>query len=228
MSWLLWREYRLNRLLAYVGLGLMLIPYIMMTCAVIYRLARGWDVPNLVEALGYLALYSIALSQVAVVFMGGNAIAGERLDRSAEFVAVLPISRLHRIVSKLLISSIATAITWLPNLLLLLMVSAVGSFNQREVAAAITMITFTAITAFTAYAVAWMVSSFQTSPTFSVVAGLMTPFLVFTSIQLFSILVLEIKDPYPAIGVAYSVICGVIAVTSFSVGTWHFLQRIEP
>ena len=82
MNWLLWREYRLNRaILAFCSL-LIFLPYVAAAAAV----ASGEDrVSAFFEA--YLA--TTACSAIIIAAMTGNSIAGERSDRSAEFVAYL-------------------------------------------------------------------------------------------------------------------------------------------
>ena len=103
MKWLLWREYRLTRLIRIVGAVLMVLPYV---GALVLLVAASWasEPPAIggpspsraVVLFGGGALYSILLSLLTLTFLGGNAFAGERADRSAEYLAYLPLSRLRR------------------------------------------------------------------------------------------------------------------------------------
>ncbi len=120
MSWLLWREYRTNCLIVYVGLGLFFVPYLFLAVVLLYRLLRDMGQMDMSDAITVAAMASIALSQLTLVLLGGNAIAGERADRSAEFVAHLPISRRQRVVSKIILSVLAAVLVWGGNLLILL------------------------------------------------------------------------------------------------------------
>ena len=99
MNWLLWREYRLNRPILIVGAFLLLLPHVI----VAILLWRGVQIPaeNQPHPFCGTAFYSIAISQLTVLILGANAIAGERADRSAEYMVYLPVSRSRRLLAKL-------------------------------------------------------------------------------------------------------------------------------
>ena len=73
------------------------------------------DVPYWKVCLGFASVYSIGIAQLAVALIGGNAIAGERVDRSAEFQAYMPIPRRKILSAKLLLAMAMVAVIWLPN-----------------------------------------------------------------------------------------------------------------
>ena len=66
---------------------------------------------------------SLGLSLITFAMLGGNAIAGERADRSAEFLAYLPVSRWSILVGKSLIALAPAAGIWMVNLALLFLVT---------------------------------------------------------------------------------------------------------
>ena len=66
------------------------------------------------------SIYSLIISQLAIALIGGNAIAGERADRSAEFLCSLPITRKRILASKLLISLAIILVIWLTDTMLLM------------------------------------------------------------------------------------------------------------
>ena len=80
MSWLLWREYRRNRWILAAGAAGVLLPIII---AVVFDLNRS---------SGFIGAFflSCVFSQMTVALLAGNAVAGERSDRSAEFIACAP------------------------------------------------------------------------------------------------------------------------------------------
>ena len=86
MKSLLWKEFRLCWPILLVGAGLLTAPYL---------------IPLLGKSLGYsvrvdwpgAAVFSLALSILTLTLFGGSAIACERADRSAEFLAYQPIPR---------------------------------------------------------------------------------------------------------------------------------------
>ncbi len=55
---------------------------------------------------------SLALSQLTVALLAGNAMAGERADRSAECMAHVPVSRPKRMAATLILAGCAAAVIW--------------------------------------------------------------------------------------------------------------------
>jgi len=111
MTWLLWKDYRHNRLIVFAGIILLLLPYVfgfwMVLNSEASRHPGGWAF-----VIAVASLYSLGLGQVTLTLFGGNAIAGERVDRSAEFLACLPITRRKILASKLLLALMITAVIW--------------------------------------------------------------------------------------------------------------------
>ena len=65
--------------------------------------SRGWKHVN-PEQFVHAAEFNIVLIALIAAVLGGMAIAGERRERSAEFIALLPVARWHIVLSKWLIS----------------------------------------------------------------------------------------------------------------------------
>ena len=119
MKWLIWKEYRLNRLILILGALLLIAPYAVF--AVAFWRDHGLDVSwKFVHALVRDASpLSMVLSQFTLCLLGGHAIACERADRSAEFLAYLPVSRSRILAGKITLSLLCLALIWVPNLILL-------------------------------------------------------------------------------------------------------------
>jgi hypothetical protein len=84
-----------------------------------------------------------------------------------------------------------------------------------------------ALTSLLSFSVAWLVSSLQSSPTFAVCSGLITPWLVVIALQGAA----WIYDPLsfgPIVAVGYAITCPILAAVCFSIGTWYYLRRVEP
>ena len=117
MNWLLWREYRLNRLILAFGAVLILAPYLI---AVIYSglsIVLGDSIDGNFETA---AVWSFVITwALMLVLLPSNAIAGERADRSAEFISYLPLLRGRMLASKLLLSLIAFSVLLGINALML-------------------------------------------------------------------------------------------------------------
>ncbi len=224
MNWLIWREYQLSGLILAVGLGLLLLPYTIAAMVIIW----GGPIHDVVGGIALSALYSVALIQLTPVLLGGNAIAGERADRSAQFVAYLPLTRTRRLIAKLSVMLAAMAALWGVNLLVLLLT---GGFNSnispRSFDVVQYVLWYSAITGSVFFGVAWMVSSLQSSPVFAVCAGLITPALVFVGLHMANNAIGP-PNPDPYWKIAYPVVCSTLAVVCFSIGTCYYLRRIEP
>jgi len=239
MKWVLWREYRLNRLIRIVGAVLMLLPYVFVLIGLV---AAHWmserpaigapSPPNPVLFVGGAALYSMALSLLTLTLLAGNAFAGERADRSAEYLAYLPLSRLRRLAAKLLLTLGTMVSIWGFNILVLLVLyfillatpSAAPSVKPDDVLIPLGLF---ALSGLIMFSVAWLVSSLQSSPTFAVAAGLIAPWLLALALQGAAFLF----DPEEfgfIVVIGYAVAALLLAVACFSTGTWYYLRRVEP
>jgi ABC-type transport system involved in multi-copper enzyme maturation permease subunit len=234
MKWQFWKEYRQNRPI-FIALAVMIVlPHlfglaIFLIKTLIYheKLAGDWRVLFIGTSL-----YSLGLSQLAFGLIGGNAIAGERADRSAEFQAYLPISSYKILQGKLLAVLTVAAAVWTINpLIILCLLGSVllpSDINFEFVGQISAII---AITGFTFFGASWLFSSFLSSPTISVVAGLVAPIAIWSGICYVNYLVQgDVWGPntqdvllwcYCGIGLVVSAIC-------FIAGTWVFLRRVEP
>lgn len=227
MKWLLWREYRLNRLILTVAAFLMLVPYLVVLITFcVTKVNLPSHVPPWAAAIGGAAYYSVILNQLTLALLGGNAFAGERRDGSAEFMAYQPVSRGQRVASKLLLVLITCGIIWSANALVMALVW--PYLNHGLTDEAIWGCLFVLLTGLAFFGVAWLVSSFQSSATFAVAAGLIAPFLLVAVLQFVAWwLNWEVIDQR-AVATGYAIGCGVLALISFPIGTAYYLRRIEP
>ena len=233
MKWLVWKEYRLNRSIVIVGATLLVVPHLVALILAWYDagpLIQG-GMPRLWQNLVLSAGYSLVLSQLTLALLGGHAIACERVDRSAEFLAYLPLARARILAGKITLPILAAALIWGLNLLILLFIipdlwlsEARGPEVAREV------LGVAALTGFVFFCVGWLLSSLLESPSFATCGGLITPFLIATGIQALAWLF-----EYPlervlqeVIGPWYVYTCLVLAPACFVAGTWCYLRRVEP
>ncbi len=224
MKWLLWREYRLNRPILIAGSVFLLLPYVIVLI-VLWWAPVG---PDAATAFGGAAIYSVVLSQLTLAFLGGNAIAGERADRSAEFIAYLPLSRPRRLAGKLSLTLATAALFWGVNLsVLLILLSMTSDLRPVPYNDLPSVLGYIAITGLAFFGVGWLVSSLQSSATFAVCGGLITPLLIVMGLQAAAWLsAAPSLDEF--MGIGYAITCPVLAVVCFSIGTWYYLRRVEP
>ena len=232
MKWLFWREYRFNRLILIVGSLLLLLPYAIALIMLGIWWMRGS--PDLgrhgVVAITFYAaaIYSLVFSQVTMACVGGNAIAGERADRSAEFLAYLPLSRPLRLVNKLSLALVTAVLLWGVNLsIMLISATMMPQLWPAPDDGFLRAMGYIAITGLTFFGVGWLISSLQSSPTFAVCGGLITPAIVIAGLTAPAWFGDE-PDFSPFLGIGYTIICSVLAVVCFTIGTWYYLRRVEP
>jgi ABC-type transport system involved in multi-copper enzyme maturation permease subunit len=70
---------------------------------------------DLIDAIKGASAVSLGLCILMAAFIGGNAIAGERADRSAEFAAGLPIPRGKALASKAMVAVVPCMAMWAIN-----------------------------------------------------------------------------------------------------------------
>jgi ABC-type transport system involved in multi-copper enzyme maturation permease subunit len=232
MKWLVWREYRLNWLILIAGSVLLLLPYVIGLINLCWWISQGWRGSVLfLNAFYMAAFYSVILCQLTVALLGGNAIAGERADRSAEFMAYLPLSRPRRLASKLILIVTTMAVLWAVNLAVMLILPAVFPEEGHPFQNPPNVFwVYLAVTALTFFGVGWLISSLQSSPTFAICGALISPLVVYMCLYWAAwargIPLASSYDPWTGIG--YVVICSVVAVVCFAIGTWYYLRRVEP
>ncbi len=225
MSWLIWKELRLNWLI-------LVIPVLVLAlaCAIAgYQVATGRPEGEIARALFGGWGTNLYLSVLVFALLGGQSIASERVDRSAEFLACQPISRLRIVVSKLVWPAVALILVYgVHSALLAVTAAALGvlSYGPQNLNY-LPIIGLTLLLSLSTFAIAWGVSAVQNSPTYAVATGLAVPILVFTAIMLAHWLV-ESDPKEMSVFPVFLILTGTFAVLSFVGGTWYYLRRVEP
>jgi len=120
MKSLLWKDYRINRLLLIFGFVVCVGPWVI---AIARNQYLDWRYGLVIldpEFWATTASFSLGFSVATFAMLGGNAIAAERADRSAEFLAYLPVSRWTILASKSILALSTGAAIWLVNLVAVL------------------------------------------------------------------------------------------------------------
>lgn len=237
MKWLLWKDYRHNRLIVFTTLALLLTPYLIGIAVIIVGpwikegMNNGQAVywrPPWRDILYGTGAYSIALCQVGMALLGGNAIAGERADRSSQFLYSLPVTRRRLLASKLLLVLIVAATVWLVNATVFSFLNATSpGWSQHFGDEFLLGMLCIATTGLTFFCVAWCLSAFIASPAFNVCCGLLTPLVLGTSLSLVNALS-DLRAPEAVVWLWYVIACLMLSASCFATGTWQYLRRIEP
>lgn len=227
MKTLLWREWRWSRLLVIEGLVLFFLPYVI----ALVLLAWPWENKSVSQqdfanVIIGAAASSYVFSQLTLTCLGGNAIAGERADRSAEFLAYLPIAKGERLKAKLLYIAINATLIWGINWLV------IGGFHEligAKIQDFLDVAKIIAAGSLAAFGVAWAVSSFQSSSTFAICAGIVAPLVVGMSLTFVNwALEYDLKTQQHFMETVAPIACLVLGILGFALGTWYFLNRVEP
>jgi ABC-type transport system involved in multi-copper enzyme maturation permease subunit len=228
MTALLWKDYRLNRGVLLLGIALLLGPY-----AAVFPLALYGHWPSLPPVGEWSALllaasfFSLGLSQLTLALLGGNSIAAERADRSAEFLAYLPPSRLQILASKLLLALLAAGAIWAVNLSVTeLLVPALGEAldSSWDKVAPRSMLTAGTVLVFGA---SWLGSAVLNSPASATSLGIAVaavggPLLAQAACALFAS---GAREAFTSCGMIVGLTVGSLCFLS---GSASFLRRVEP
>ena len=217
MNWLLWREYRRNQWILATGAAGLFLPCL---------IAVMFSAEHTVKFIGVFMLSSV-FSEMTVALLAGNALAGERADRSAEFVAYLPWRRISTFACKLVLPALTAAIGFVVYVWCAHQLPDIATQGQM----ADLRIFFVVILVI--YGVGWLASSLSSSVAYASCIGFIAPYLIFFCQSLiYSIrgVSLDIgnKDDHETFLLAYAMIGVPVAIVCFSIGTWNYFRRSEP
>lgn len=226
MKALLWKDYRINRLILFLGAAFIVGPYAVVLLTLWLDPQRASSAMAWADLLIGACQVSLALSLVTAATLGGNAFAGERADRSAEFLAYLPPSRLKILLSKAALSLSAMAGIWVLHLIVMLVLvpSFLGDRSLRwdPTSATETLAALSAVL----FGIGWGASSFLESTSNAASIAFGAPVAVgavfMGSSNWFD---------WPAnedFGHYFTIACFTMGIIGFVLGTLHYLRRVEP
>jgi len=219
---LMWKDYRQNRkVMAGVGVFI-LTPYIFTASYGILESIQGREIHGGVKALlAGGAGWSIILLTLMSAFLAGNAFAGERSERSAEFFAYLPISRTRSVLSRGLVLFLVLAVCISVNIAI---IAAAYDPRDREL---LSVLKVCAPTMILLLGVAWMWSAILRSPAIAAALGIGTAMLLGGMLSMVAS-IRNLEAPETWIKPVYVVCCLAIGLPAILVGIIVGLKRIEP
>lgn len=239
MNTLLWKDYRQNvRMLIAVGV-FVVMPYLVglgisLVAAVRSHLSPGDGVgrgllyefmgPNQtwVDVMAGASVWSLCVATLAAAFIGGNAIAGERADRGAEFLAYLPIRRGPALVSKAILAVGVCTGMIIANIV----IGRICGLPMRDNPGFTNFLVVLATSALLMFGASWFCSTFLRTPAISAACGVFAPLLIAGTLLLWDYL----HGSANAIttGRWYSPIAAVVGGGLFITGSLYYLRRVEP
>ncbi len=221
MRWLLWREYRLSRLILVAGTVGILLPHVIVA---VQSLVDG-EHPE--AFLAWLA--SQLFAEITVALLAGNAIAGERADRSAEFIACLPLPPRHLVASKLLLGLIVVAVIWSLRLIAWTVGPNIEFFGD---------IGSVPIQLLVIYGASWLFSSIQPSAVIAASLGIVASWTIVGCAAWFTYSKYEepikpvadmsahmqehVLEPAMVLYAMYGIPVGIVCIC---IGTWSYVRR---
>jgi ABC-type transport system involved in multi-copper enzyme maturation permease subunit len=221
---LLWKDWRVNRIVIAGSAILIASPYA--TAALLeyfYPSAKGGLFVGFRQSLSMAAIMASVVTVLMAAVFGAAAFASERRERSAEFLAMLPVTRRTVVFAKLLLAGSCVAAMWLLNVAVL---KALGAKDETTGALHI----FGPVILM-AFGVGWLFSTFLTSP--GVAAGISIGGTIFSTWALAAMVskAMEelnreyLKDVVELTVQVWTIGAGVLCLF---IGTVYYLRRVEP
>jgi len=226
MKALLWKDYRVNRVVLIVALVVLLAPLPAMSviCEIErLRTGRATDWYEVVIAASSVAL---GFSIVTVTLLGANAFAGERSDRSAEFMTYLPPTRPLKLASKAMFA-LSSGVMVAAVILLMAFVLAplVGERSIQSDALRRDMMSSLFPAAVACFGCSWCASSVLSSPTYAAGVGFVVPWLILFSLSAIEYGIEVAGFRFLHWWITSTTVAGGLA---FVVGCLCYVRRIEP
>jgi ABC-type transport system involved in multi-copper enzyme maturation permease subunit len=178
------------------------------------------------DTLYHVANVALTMTGLTAAIFGGMAFAQERRERWAEYLAVLPVHRYQIVISKFLLSFGFLGILWSINAVVVL--AAAGTYAESPGAQTtdVLLIVLSATAAMMAFGVAWLASTFLTSPAIAVGIAAVATIACLGWPSFFPAETEKMGDVQLA---SVLILCTLAMGAACLVeGTIHFIRRIEP
>ncbi|NLE57205.1 MAG: hypothetical protein GX616_02510 [Planctomycetes bacterium] len=223
MRTLLWKDYHQNRkVLAAIAIFI-LLPYLIHVTAGLLLRSSSTQV-SLASLFWLASTTAFYMSVVAASFVAGNAIAGERADRSAEFAAYLPISRRHAVASKIIVAIGGCLFFLIVNYGVHQLAGLAQGFGSFDPLSESLWLSLT--TAVLMFGVPWLFSSLSSSSVIAAASGVVAFLLVMGICS--SGLDSSRRATADAWAMVYMVTCLIAGIGGFVIGIVYYLRRVEP
>ena len=223
MRALLWKELRNYRTLLLLSAVFMSLPYLVVVFFVNTMDGEGMPEDAWIGNLQTACVVCLGIVVVLTSFVGGNAVAGERVERSAEFMGQLPLSRRTVITSKAVFClGTCVLLGLVPVVIFIILEFAIRNapyFQEtRWPYAMITLATFL-------FGVSWLMSTMLRSPTNAAACAVFSAGAIGMGVAL---LATKTQIDSNALERGTWVMMPVIGVACFVIGIVYYLRRVEP
>ena len=175
---LVWREWRSSRTILFVALGI-----IVALLLLVFSLPQPPEtaggkisVVDRMAVVGYFATWiAVHVSVFLLPMIAANSLAGERADRSAEFIAPLPVSRSVRLVAKVVLLAAVAIALWAPVLLVAPLLGNSQLVKADDYRSGLGLLGMVAAFTLLATALAWLLAGWVESPVIAAVGAIAIP-----------------------------------------------------
>ncbi len=225
MKGLIWKDFCLNRPLLVLGALILIGLY---GIGVVVEIHSTWPKfppsKQWAEMLVSYSTISLYLSFVMTGLLGGYAIACERADRTAHFLAFLPPNKAQILASKLVVAASATALWWSWILFTVFVLAPHLGGEASDFTGAYSGRGFAAMCVLT-FGVGWLASAYLETTIVPIILANGAPVVL-------GLLMVFVGDllTVPRFEMAkWATPAGLtIGIVAFLVGTFHYLRRLEP
>ena len=175
---LVWREWRRSRTILFVALGI-----IVALLLLVFSLPQPPEtaggkisVVDRMAVVGFFATWiAVHVSVFLLPMIAANSLAGERADRSAEFIAPLPVSRSVRLVAKVVLLAAVAIALWAPVLLVAPLLGNSQLVKADDYRSGLGLLGMVAAFTLLATALAWLLAAWVESPVIAAVGAIAIP-----------------------------------------------------
>ena len=175
---LVWREWRRSRTILFVALGIIVALLLLVFSQPQPPETAGGkiSVVDRMAVVGYFATWiAVHVSVFLLPMIAANSLAGERADRSAEFIAPLPVSRSVRLVAKVVLLAAVAIALWAPVLLVAPLLGNSQLVKADDYRSGLGLLGMVATFTLLATALAWLLAGWVESPVIAAVGAIAIP-----------------------------------------------------
>ena len=236
---LVWREWRRSRTILFVALGIIVaLLLLVFSQPQTPPEAAGGEirVVRSMAVVGYFASWIAAHASVFLLPMiAANSLAGERADRSAEFIAPLPVSRAVRLMAKVVLLAAVAIALWAPMLVGASLLRSSQLDKADDYRLGLGLLGMVATFTLLATALAWLLAAWVESPVIAAVGAIAIPIAI--PMFVFYVPTIANRLPFRDPSVFYSFwidsagmpqpLTFLVAAAFFAAGSTLYMRRLE-
>ncbi len=235
---LVWREWRRSRTILFVTLGIIVALLILVFSQPQPPETGGGEIRVVVSmaVVGYFATWiAVHVSVFLLPMIAANSLAGERADRSAEFIAPLPVSRAVRLLAKVVLLAAVAIALWAPMLVVASLLRSSQLVKADDYRLGLGLLGMIATFTLLATALAWLLAAWVESPVIAAVGAIAIPIAI--PMFLFYVPTIANRPPFRDPSVFYSFwidsagmpqpLTFLVAAAFFAAGSTLYMRRLE-